>query len=78
MDDNKKFEIEVLTRLTRIETMLRDFEGVEDKSNQAYNLSLDNKKRIDKLEDNNQWIFRTSIGAMIVALINIAMSIIRG
>ena len=29
MAEDKKFEIEVLTRLTKIETMLQDFKGVE-------------------------------------------------
>lgn len=77
MDSEKKFEIEVLTRLTRIETMLRDFEGVENKSNEAYNISLNNKKRLDELEDNNKWFFRTSVGAIIVAVIGVIISLIK-
>lgn len=77
MDDSKKFEIEVLTRLTRIETMLRDFEGVESKSNEAYNISISNQKRLDELEDNNKWFFRTSVGAVIVAVIGIIISLIK-
>lgn len=77
MDDGKKFEIEVLTRLTRIETMLRDFEGVESKSNEAFNMSLNNQKRLDELEDNNKWFFRTSVGAVIVAVVGIIISLIK-
>ena len=74
MQDEKKFEIEVLTRLTKIETLLQDFKGVEEKSMEAYNLSKDNKERLDKIEDNNKWLFRTTVGAVITGLIAIAIS----
>lgn len=71
MEEERKFEIEVLTRLTKIETMLEDFKGVESKASNAYNLSLSNKSRLDKMEDNNRWIFRTAVGAIITGLIAI-------
>jgi len=74
MDENKKFEIDVITRLTTIETMLRDFKGIESKSTEAYNLSLSNKERLDKIEDNNKWLFRITVGAVITGLIAIALS----
>jgi hypothetical protein len=77
MTDEKKFEIEVLQRLTKIETMLQDFKGVENKSIEAYNLSLQNKQRIDKIEDNNKWLFRTAVGAVITGLIAIILSFIK-
>ena len=78
MEDNRKFEIEVLTRLTKIETLLEDFKGVETKANEAYALSKDNKDEIEKIKENNAWAFRTALGAIIVAFVNIVMSIIRG
>lgn len=77
MAEDKKFEIEVLTRLTKIETMLQDFKGVENKSTEAYNLSLSNSKRLDKIEDNNKWLFRTAVGAVITGLIAIILSFIK-
>lgn len=77
MKDEKKFEIEVLTRLTKIETLLRNFEGVEKKAVEAYNLSLNNKERLDEIEDNNKWLFRTAVGAVITGLIAIALSFIK-
>lgn len=77
MKDEKKFEIEVLTRLTKIETLLRNFEGVEKKAVEAYNLSLNNKERLDDIEDNNKWLFRTAVGAVITGLIAIALSFIK-
>ena len=77
MQDDKGFEIEVLQRLTKIETMLENFKGVEEKSIQAYNLSIINKQRLDKIEDNNKWLFRTTIGAVLTGLIGIALNFIK-
>ena len=74
---DKGFELEVLQRLTKIETMLEDFKGVEIKSTEAYNLSLSNKQRLDKIEEKNQWLLRTSIGAVIGSLIGIILSCIK-
>lgn len=77
MQSDKGFELEVLQRLTKIETMLEDFKGVESKSIQAYNMSLSNKERIDKIEDNNKWLFRTTVGAVITGLIAIILSCVK-
>jgi hypothetical protein len=77
MQNEKGFEIEVLQRLTKIETMLEDFKGVESKSTEAYNLSMSNKQRLDKIEDNNKWLFRTTIGAVITGLIGIILNFIK-
>ena len=75
--EEKKFEIEVLTRLTKIETMLEDFKGIEQKATDAYNLSIKNKERLDRIEDNNKWLFRTTVGAVITGLIAIALSFVK-
>lgn len=77
MQSDKGFELEVLQRLTKIETMLEDFKGVESKSIQAYNMALSNKERIDKIEDNNKWLFRTTVGAVITGLIAIILSFVK-
>lgn len=77
MQNEKGFEIEVLQRLTKIETMLEDFKGVESKSTEAYNLSMNNKQRLDKIEDNNKWLFRTSVGAIITGLIAIILNLMK-
>ena len=77
MDEEKRFEIEVLQRLTKIETLLEDFKGVESKATDAYNISINNKQRLDKIEDNNKWLFRTTIGAVITGLIGIILNFIK-
>ena len=76
-EERKNFEIDVITRLTTIETMLRDFNGVESKAEEAYNISKNNKERLDKIEDNNKWLFRTAVGAVITGLIAIILTFIK-
>lgn len=77
MNEEERFKIEVLTKLSRIETILEDFKGVESKALNAYNLSLSNEMRLDKIEDNNKWLFRTAVGAVITGLISIALTLIK-
>lgn len=77
MDEEEKFKMEVLTKLTRIETILEDFKGVETKATEAYNLSNSNKRRLDKIEDNNKWLFRTTVGAVITGLIAMALALLK-
>lgn len=75
--DDEKFEVKVLTKLTRIETMLEDFNDIKEKSTEAYTLSKNNEKRLDKIEDNNKWLFRTTVGAVITGLIAILLNFIK-
>ena len=75
--DNKKFEIEVLTRLTKIETMLVDFKGIEEKASEAFTLSLSNKEKIEKLQDSNKWLARTTVGAVIGLVIKLIWDLIK-
>ena len=77
MDEEKDFEIKVLTKLAKIETMLEDFNGIKEKSNEAYTLSKSNEKRLDKIEDGNKWLFRTTIGAVLTGLIGIVLNFIK-
>lgn len=77
MSEEEKFKMDVLTKLTRIETILEDFRGVETKATEAYNLAQINKQRLDKIEDNNKWLFRTAVGAVITGLIAIALTFIK-
>ena len=71
----KTFETEVLTRLTVIETKLDDYTGIREKAEKAYNLSADNKEEIKQMKDNNKWLFRTTVGAVITGLIGIGIAI---
>jgi uncharacterized pyridoxamine 5'-phosphate oxidase family protein len=74
----KTFETEVLTRLTAIETKLDDYKGIKEKAEKAYTLSADNKEEIKQIKDNNKWLFRTTIGAIITGLISIGLAFFKG
>lgn len=61
MVNEKDFEIEVLARLTKIETKLDDY--IE--------------KRITDIEEKLKWITRTTVGAIITGLIAILFVVLQ-
>ena len=65
--ENGKFQIEVLERLSVLETLIKeqDYKGVKDTSEKALNLAKNNESRINALEDGNKWFIRLVIGAII-------------
>lgn len=65
--ENGKFQIEVLERLSVLETLIKeqDYKGVKDTSEKALNLAKNNESRINALEDGNKWLVRLVIGAII-------------
>lgn len=71
----KEFETEVLTRLAVIESKLDDYKAIKEKAEASYMISASNKEEINKMKDNNKWLFRTTVGAIITGLIGIAISI---
>lgn len=66
-----EFETEVLTRLAVIESKLDDYKEIKDKTDNAFNLSKDNEKKIMEIEDKLKWLSRTLIGAILTALVSI-------
>ena len=82
--DSNEFQIEVLERLTAIETTLKqiDYKSIEDKTDKLKEkvVVLDNKinndeNRLDKIEDNNRWLWRTVAGAIILAVLGLIFKI---
>lgn len=65
--ENGKFQIEVLERLSVLETLIKeqDYKGIKDTSEKALNLAKNNESRINDLEDGNKWLIRLVIGAII-------------
>lgn len=65
--ENGKFQIEVLERLSVLETLIKeqDYKGVKDTSEKTLNLAKNNESRINALEDGNKWLIRLVIGAII-------------
>ena len=65
--ENGKFQIEILERLSVLETLIKeqDYKGVKDTSEKALNLAKNNESRINALEDDNKWLIHLVIGAII-------------
>lgn len=73
----KTFETEVLTRLAVIESKLDDYQGIKEKAEVAYTISAQNKEDIKAIKDNNKWLFRTTVGAVITSVIGIGIAIFK-
>lgn len=73
----KNFESEVLTRLTKIETKLDDYNRIKEKSDEGYSLSRENEKEIAELKDKIKWISRTIVGAIITGIVAIIFLLIQ-
>ena len=67
----KDFETEVLTRLTKIETKLDDYNNIRNKAEEAYTQARENDKEIDEIKDKLKWITRTIVGAVLTWLVSI-------
>lgn len=72
--DQTKFEREIreiLERITAIETILKvqDFKGIQEKVESSLNLSKKNEEKIDKLEDNQKWLVRLVLGAVVLGIL---------
>ena len=75
--------MDIRERLVRVETKLDNHNGirervdaVEDKAIANDSRGKSNTHRIDKLEENNTWLWRTIAGALIIAAIT-AMVVIK-
>lgn len=69
--EQTKFEREVLDRLMRLETKIdmQDYKGIQEKCDNANNLAKTCEERIDKLEDNQKWLVRLILGAIILGIL---------
>ena len=74
---NNSFEREVLDRLIVLETLIKnqDYSAVKKKSDDAENRSIQNEKRIEKIESTNSWLWRTVIGAILLGSMAILFGI---
>ena len=73
---DNKFQIEVIQRLTSLETLIKaqNYDAVKETSSEALNIAKNNEDRITKLENANAWIIKT-IGVIIVgAIINLIIN----
>lgn len=77
--DSREFEIQVLERLTAIETTLKqqDYKAISEKLNKVENTAVNNEKRLDRIEDNTKWLWRTIVGSIITIVIGVIVAFIK-
>ena len=77
--DSREFEIQVLERLTAIETTLKqqDYKAISEKLNKVENMAVNNEKRLDRIEDNTKWLWRTIAGSIITIVIGVIVAFIK-
>lgn len=77
--DNNEFQINVLQRLSVIETLIKeqDYKGVSELSNKAYELARKNEEEIKDIKDKNKWYYRTIVGCILTALISLLLSFLK-
>lgn len=82
--ENTNFQREVLDRLIKLETLLQqqDYKALNEKVDIAHDSIIKDEKtienhdeRIKKIEDNNRWLWRTVIGALILGALAILFGI---
>ncbi|MFO1446001.1 hemolysin XhlA family protein [Bacillus sp. Bva_UNVM-123] len=80
MDDINKLEEkldDIKDRLIVIETKMEMIKGVEKDANEALQSSKGAHKRLDKLESNHTWLWRTVIATLLVGAINLFIQYIK-
>ena len=70
------FKTEVLTRLAVIESKIDGYKDIEKVAEEANNRSLNNEKDIAEIKENNKWLKRAVIGAIISAIAAIFLIIV--
>lgn len=78
------FKIEVLTQLAVINSKLDGYNELKATADKADKRSRqneqdikENQKDIQNIQDNNKWVFRTSVGAVITSVIGIIFLFIK-
>lgn len=78
------FKIEVLTQLTVINSKLDGYNELKATADEADKRSRqneqdikENQKDIQNIQDNNKWVFRTSVGTVITSVIGIIFLFIK-
>jgi len=74
MDATSKLEEkldDIKDRLIVIETKMAMINGVEKDATKALQSTSSAHKRLDKLESNNTWLWRTVIAALLVGAVNL-------
>lgn len=74
-EKDREFQIDVITRLTAIETMLKDmdFKEVEKTANDALAMAQKNTKDVAELQSYVKWFVMAVLGALITAVLSLVL-----
>lgn len=74
-EKDREFQIDVITRLTAIETMLKDmdFKEVEKTANDALVMAQKNTKDVAELQSYVKWFVMAVLGALITAVLSLIL-----
>jgi len=74
--DEQKVLMEIRERLVRVETKLDNHNGIRERLDAVEDRAIENEARgksnthrVNKLEENNTWLWRTVVGAIICAAV---------
>lgn len=71
MQEKNEIQQEMLQRLTRVETKLDMMTSARDIANEALQSTKAAHKRLDQLEENQTWLWRTTVAALIIGAIGL-------
>ena len=74
--DIHKILREVLQRITAVETKLDSYNGLREKLDKTYGITLANNEDIDEILGNRKWVMRTSVGALITSSAAIVVGLV--
>lgn len=69
MDKLEELVQDIRGRVIGIETKLDDYNGIREKLDKAYGMSLANTEDIKEIKSDSKWLWRTSLGAVIAATV---------
>lgn len=70
-DGVEDLQHEILERIVRIETKLDNYNATKERADEAYSISKQNCKEIQEMKDNQKWLWRTTLGAIIAGVISV-------
>lgn len=68
-NDERELLIEILQRVTAVETKVNTMANTKDIANEALQSTKSAHHRLDKVESNQTWLWRTVVGAVIAGAI---------
>lgn len=69
--------VEIKQIKARLEEKLESYHNIREKAHDADNLSQRNKERIEDLEENQTWLWRTVVGGIVLGAIGLLFFVVQ-